>query len=468
MGPTTAAATCARASRRRTIRSPRRARCIRWSARIPTPAGACSISGAAATLIWSGSSLRSPRRCSTSSGVSSIGRNSPGSTSGASAISCSGTIAAPCTGATHSIPAPDGSCTAPKSKASSDPPDPRKPLQLEHQPDDGRIMRRRDFLALGAAALSARSLTLQPARAQAKYPDRPIRLVIPFPPGGGYDAVGRPWAEKMKSVLGTVVVENQGGGGSSLGAAAVARARPDGYTILLGGSSTHVTEAILKSRPLYDPLKELEPISNEVVSAFALAINPAVPARTLREFIDYAKANPGKLSYGHAGVGSLNHLTGELLKSLAGTPDIVQVPYRGSGPATADTISGQVAMVTPAVTGPLLEFNRTGKLRILAVTSPTRLIAAPNIPTAVEAGLPGMISQQSIGLFAPSATPKAIIEQIWQATRTVIAEPAYRQMLIESGFEPDVDSSPERFRRFMEEDIARWSPVVKAIGLKLD
>jgi tripartite-type tricarboxylate transporter receptor subunit TctC len=120
------------------------------------------------------------------------------------------------------------------------------------------------------------------------------------------------------------------------------------------------------------------------------------------------------------------------------------------------------------VTGPLLEFNRTGKLRILAVTSPKRLIAAPDIPTAVEAGLPGMISQQLIGLFAPSGTPKAIIEQIWQATRTVIAEPAYQQMLIESGFEPDVDSTPEKFRRFIEEDIARWSPLVKAIGLKLD
>ncbi len=329
-------------------------------------------------------------------------------------------------------------------------------------------MRRRDLLALGVAALVARSLTLQPAVAQSKYPDRPIRLVIPFPPGGGYDAVGRPWAEKMKSVLGTVVVENQGGGGSSLGAAAVARARPDGYTILLGGSSTHITEAILKSRPLYDPLKDLEPISNVVVSAFALAIHPAVPARTLREFIDYAKANPGKLSYGHAGVGSLNHLTGELFKSLAGTPELVHVPYRGSGPATADTISGQVAMVTPAVTGPLLEFNRTGKLRILAVTSPTRLIAAPDIPTAVEAGLPGMISQQLIGLFAPSGTPKEIIEQIAQTTRTATAEAAYRQMLIESGFEPDVDSTPEKFRRVIEEDIARWSPLVKAIGLKLD
>ncbi len=325
---------------------------------------------------------------------------------------------------------------------------------------------RRDLFALGLVALS----TLMPRAllAQPRYPDRPVRLVIPFPPGGGYDAVGRPWAEKMKSLLGTVVVENQGGGGSSLGAAAAARARPDGYTILLGGSSTHVTEAILKSRPLYDPLKDLEPISNLVVSPFALAIHPSVPARTLKEFVDYAKANPGTVTYGHAGVGSLNHLTGELLKSLTGIPQLVHVPYRGSGPATADAISGQVSMVIPAVTGPLLEFNRTGKLRILAVTGPTRLIAAPEIPTAVEAGFPGMVSQQSIGLFAPAGTPRAIIEQILQATRIAIVEPAYQKMLIEAGFEPDVDSTPEKFRRLVEDDIARWTPIVKAIGLKLD
>src|SRR5207244_659300 len=138
------------------------------------------------------------------------------------------------------------------------------------------------------AVVSTRALAMRRAFAQSKYPERPIRLVIPFPPGGGYDAIGRPWADKMKPVLGTVVVENMGGGGSSLGAAAVARARPDGYTILLGGTSTHLTEAILKSRPLYDPIKDLEPISNIAVSAFALAFHPSVPAQTLKEFIAYA------------------------------------------------------------------------------------------------------------------------------------------------------------------------------------
>jgi tripartite-type tricarboxylate transporter receptor subunit TctC len=175
-------------------------------------------------------------------------------------------------------------------------------------------MRRRDLLTCGVAAFSAPLLAC-PVFGQAKYPDHPIRLVVPFPPGGGFDAVGRHFADKMKSGLGSMVVENMGGGGSSLGAAAVARARPDGYTILLGGSSTHVTEAVLKNKPLYDPLKDLEPIANLVLSAFAFAIHPSVPARTLKEFIDYAKANPGKLSYGHAGVGSLNHLTGEMLKA---------------------------------------------------------------------------------------------------------------------------------------------------------
>jgi tripartite-type tricarboxylate transporter receptor subunit TctC len=246
------------------------------------------------------------------------------------------------------------------------------------------------------------------------------------------------------------------------------RARPDGYTILLGGSSTHITEALLKNRPLYDPIKDLEPISNIALAPFALAIHPAIPARSLGEFIAQVKANPGKLSYGHAGVGSLNHLTGELFKSLAGIPDFMQVPYRGSGPATSDAISGHVTMVIPAVTGALLEHHRTGKLRILAVTGPAHLVAAPDISTAVQAGLAGMISQQSIGLFAPAKTPRTIIEQIYQASRGALAEQSYQQLLIESGFEPDADSTPETFRRLIEEDIDRWGPIVKSIGVKLD
>ena len=325
---------------------------------------------------------------------------------------------------------------------------------------------RRTFLhlAAGAAALPAVSRI---AWAQA-YPTRPVRLVVPFPPGGAFDALGRPWAEKMKPLLGTVVVENIGGGGSSLGAAAVARARPDGYTILLGGTLPHINEALLKNRPLYDPVKDLDPIASVAVNFLGIAVHPSVPAQNLKELIAHAKANPGKLSYGHAGVGSTNHLTGELFKSLAGVPDIVQLPYRGAGPAIADLISGQIPMAVVAVTGQVIELHRSGKLRVLAVTSPVRLTAAPELPTAAEAELPGLIVPATLGLLAPAGTPKPIIEQIAQATRTALAERAYQQALIESGFEPTIDSTPEKFRRSLADDVALWAPVVKKLGLKID
>jgi tripartite-type tricarboxylate transporter receptor subunit TctC len=328
-----------------------------------------------------------------------------------------------------------------------------------------RLPRRRFLhLVAGAAALPAVSRI---ARAQA-YPERPIRLVVPFPPGGAFDAVGRPWADKMKPLLGTVVIENIGGGGASLGAAAVARARPDGYTILLGGTQTHVNEALLKSRPLYDPVKDLDPIAGVAANVLCIAVHPTVPVQTLKELIAYAKANPGKLSYGHSGVGSIQHLAGELFKSLAGTPEIVQVPYRGTGPVITDLAGGQIPMGVPGVTGQVIEFHRSGKMRVLAVTSPTRLIAAPELPTAAELGFPDMTVTGSIGLLAPAGTPIGIIEQIAQASRTAVAEPAYKQMLIDAGIEPTLDSNPEKFRRSLAADVALWTPVVKTLALKID
>jgi tripartite-type tricarboxylate transporter receptor subunit TctC len=272
----------------------------------------------------------------------------------------------------------------------------------------------------------------------------------------------------MKPLLGTVVVENIGGGGASLGAAAVARARPDGYTILLGGTQTHVNEALLKSRPLYDPVKDLDPIAGVAANVLCIAVHPAVPVQTLAELIAYARANPGKLSYGHSGVGSIQHLAGELFKSLAGTPEIVQVPYRGTGPVITDLAGGQIPMGVPGVTGQVLELHRSGRMRVLAVTSLTRLVAAPELPTAAELGFPGMTVTGSIGLLAPAGTPIGIIEQIAQASRTAVAEPAYQQMLIEAGIEPTLDSGPKKFAGSLAADVALWTPVVKALGLKID
>ena len=272
----------------------------------------------------------------------------------------------------------------------------------------------------------------------------------------------------MKALLGTVVVENIGGGGSSLGASAVARARADGYTILLGGTQTHVNEALLKSRPLYDPVKDLDPIASVAAYFLGISVHPAVPVQTLKELIAHAKANPGKLSYGHAGVGTIQHLTGELFKSLTQVPEIVQVPYRGTGPAIADLIGGQVPVGILGVTGQVLELHRSGKMRILAVTSPSRLIAAPELPTAAELGFPGMTVTGSMGLLAPAGTPTGIIEQIAQATRNAVAEPTYQKMLIDAGMESTLEPNPEKLRRMLAADIALWTPVVKTLGLKID
>lgn len=325
---------------------------------------------------------------------------------------------------------------------------------------------RRKFLRLtvGLAALPT-----IPCRAWAQaYPTRPIRLVIPFPPGGAFDFVGRPWADRMKLLVGTVVTENIGGGGSSLGAAAVAHANPDGYTILLGGTQTHVNEALLKSRPLYDAVKDLDPVAGVAANALCVAVHPAVPVKNLNELIAYAKSNPGKLSYGHSGVGSIQHLAGELFKSLAGRLDIVQVPYRGTGPLITDLVGGQIPIGTPGVTGQVIELHRSGKMRVLAVTSPARLHAAPELPTAAELGFGGMTIMGSIGLLAPARTPSGIIAQIAQATRTIVADSAFGRMLIEAGIEPTPDSGPEKFRQSLAADVALWAPVVKALGLKID
>ena len=327
-------------------------------------------------------------------------------------------------------------------------------------------MKRRRFLQT-TAAMAALATLPRTASAQA-YPTRPIRLIVPFPPGGAFDALGRPWADKMKSLLGTVVVENIGGAGASLGAAQAARARPDGYTLLLGGTLPHVNEALLKAKPLYDPVKDLDPIIGVGANCLGVTVTPSLPVKTLQELIAYAKANPGKLSYGHSGIGSTNHLTGELFKSLAGTPDIVQVPYRGAGLVIGDLVSGQIPLGMVGLTGQVIELHRSGKLRVLAATSPARLAGAPELPTAVEAGLPGLVATATMGLLAPAGTPQPIIDQIARATRTALTEPAYLKLLVDGGVAPTPDSDPEKFRRSLAADVELWAPIVKALGLKLE
>ena len=327
-------------------------------------------------------------------------------------------------------------------------------------------MRRRDLLKLGLTALSAPVLA-RAAFAQT-YPDRPVRLIVPFPPGGAFDTIGRPWADRMKNLLGTVVVENIGGGGGGVGAAQASRQRPDGYTLLLGGATTHITEGLLKTRPTFDPLKDLEPISGIAVTAFAIAVHPGVPIKDLKELVAYTKANPGKLQYGSAGHGSLNHLTGELFKLRAGIGDLVHVPYRGAGPALVDLIAGQIPMIVPAMTGHVLEFHKAGKLRVLAVTHGTRLAAAPELPTAVEQGFPDLITPNFIGVFAPAGTPKAIVDQVSQANLKLLAEKSYQELLVSGTFEIAPSESPAEYKRYVENEMNRWRPIVTSMGIKID
>jgi tripartite-type tricarboxylate transporter receptor subunit TctC len=324
---------------------------------------------------------------------------------------------------------------------------------------------RRDFLSLAAAA-AALPAAARVAQADT-YPSRPIRLVLPFPPGGVFDIIGRPWADKVKTSLGTVFVDNQPGAGGSLAAQLVAHSAPDGYTIFLGGSSIHLAEMILREHPLLDPMKDLTPVAMVAITCFGITVHPSVPAQNLKELIDYLKANPGKLSYGSAGAGTMNHLTGELFKSLTGIADLPHVPYRGSGPGMADLIGGQIPIYIAAMTSQVLEFHRAGRLRLLAVTNPSRLAIAPEIPTAADT-VPGLVTQQLLGLFVPAGVPAPIVAQIAAANAAAMADKAYTQSLVDAAVIPVPDWTPARFNQFMKDEVARWTPLVNKLGIKLD
>jgi tripartite-type tricarboxylate transporter receptor subunit TctC len=329
-------------------------------------------------------------------------------------------------------------------------------------------MNRRDVLAAGLAAVSTSLLAPRRAAAQGRYPDRPIRLIVPFAPGGATDVVGRLWADRIRPDLGTVVIENKASGGGALGASEAARAQPDGYTYLFGNTSTQVLLPVLMSRPPYDPLRDFTSIYILCKSPTVIVVHESVPARTLLELIAYAKANPGKLSYGSAGAGTLTNLAGELFKQLIQAPDIVHIPYKGSAPGLTDLASGHISMMTPNIGGALLDFHRSGKVRILAVAAETRLRAAPDIPTAREAGLPGMVAANFNGLFAPAGLAPAITDRIVAATRKLMADEAFDKLLVASGFEPTAQSGPLEARRVVADEVARWTPIMKATNFKME
>jgi tripartite-type tricarboxylate transporter receptor subunit TctC len=324
-------------------------------------------------------------------------------------------------------------------------------------------MNRREILRIGVGASAVAALP-GGAFAQAKFPERPIRLLIPFSAGGVTDIVGRHWADRMKGPLGTVYVENLGGAAGAVGAAEIARATADGHHVLLGNTSVIVLNPMTSPKLAYDPAKDFVPISILCVASVALVVNAAVPVKTLKEFVDYAKANAGKMSYGSAGTGTMTHLAAEQFKQATGLKDLTHVPYKGAGPAIADLVSGHIPAGTPNITSQVLQLHKAGKVRILAVFANERLKGAPEVPTAIESGFANQVGQLFVGVFAPSATPKPIVEQIAAANQKVMSDPPFQKVLIESGLEP-ISDTPEKAKAYIAAETKRWAPVVKATGL---
>ena len=319
-------------------------------------------------------------------------------------------------------------------------------------------------LALATAGAFASWSTEAPA--QDRYPNRPVRLVVASAPGGVHDVIARLWADGIKSSLGTMVIDNRGGGGGIIGIVEAARAAPDGYTLLLGSNSTHILVPLIAKQPGFDPIKDFELATVFSITSTAIAVHPGSPYRTLKELIDAAKANPGKLSFAHAGVGAISHVAGEMFKQLAGGLDVLPVPYKGMGPAQMDVVNGTVSMFVPNITGAVIGLHTGGKIRILAVNAPTRHHGMPDIPTAIEAGLPGMITQNFFGIYAPAGTPKVVLDRVNEATQQALADKDFQQRLSNAAFDPVPGLGPDKSRAYAADEFTRWRKVVDAAKIR--
>jgi tripartite-type tricarboxylate transporter receptor subunit TctC len=304
------------------------------------------------------------------------------------------------------------------------------------------------------------------AFAQDRYPTRPIRLVIPSVPAGVHDVIGRVLAERVKPQLGAIVIDNRGGGGGLIGANDVAHAQPDGYSILLGSTTTHVLLTPVMTNPPYDPVKDFSAVAVFAYSSTSIVANASLPVRTLGELTVYAKANPGKLSYGSAGNGSITNLAGELFKLRAGGLDIVHVPYKGIGQAVTDLIGGQIPLISANATAQILELHRAGKAQILSVNSQMRMRGAADIPTSIEAGLPDMVAQTTFGIFAPADTPRPILDRLNAATQDAMSDAAFQAELVRLGFEPVLGIGPDKAAGVFRDELARWTPILKTMDSK--
>jgi tripartite-type tricarboxylate transporter receptor subunit TctC len=331
-------------------------------------------------------------------------------------------------------------------------------------------MRRMDFSLIDQrrrwrALLAAMLLALMAAGAQAQgYPARPIRLIVPFPPGGSTDILGRALGQKLAEAWGQqVIVDNRPGAGGSIGAEAAARAAPDGYTLLMAHIGTLAVNPALYPKLGYDPAQDFAPVSMVAIVPNVLVVHPSVPAKTVTELIEYARRNPGKLNYSSGGNGSAAHLAMEYFKLQTKT-DMVHVPYKGTGPALTDLIAGQVSLT---MTGApvVMPQVQAGKLRALGVSSPKRLDAFPDVPTIAESGVPGFDATQWYGVVAPAGTPREIVARLNAEINRVMQSKELKERLLAEGAIAAPDT-PEAFAAFIGDEMRRWGAVVKATGMQ--
>ena len=318
-----------------------------------------------------------------------------------------------------------------------------------------------NILIAGLAVAAGRA-----AFSQDSYPHKPIRLVVPYPPGGFTDILGRLIAEKLQTGLGqSVIVDNKGGGGSSIGSAYVARAPADGYTLLLVAPDLAINESLMPARLSYDARKDFDPIMQAAWSPMVLVSRPSLPVKNMGDLIALAKAEPGGINVASGGNGTGAHLALELLKSRANI-DLVHVPYKGNGPATADLLGGQVdaMFLQYAVAKPYID---SGKLRVLATPSGKRIAAMPNVPTVAESGLTGFDVQPWFGIVAPANAPPAIVERLNTELVKVMQSPEVEDKLAGLGAIPTV-STPQAFGQFIASEVTRWAEVVKTSGAQVE
>ncbi len=323
-------------------------------------------------------------------------------------------------------------------------------------------MRRREFILFSAGVMAAWPLKAQAQSALAGYPDHPITLIVPYAPGGGNDVVARAVAEPMSKSLGQpVIIENRGGAGGSVGTRQVAKAAPDGYTLGLGGTGTLAVDPTLYPAVGYDPRKDFAPIGLIATSPLIVLVNQSVPARNVQELIALARAQPGKLNYASAGVGSGIHLGTVLFADIAGI-DITHIPYKGSGPALTDLLGGHVQIYFSSLP-PAVGLVKDGKLRALGVTGLKRSPSFPDVPTVAEQGLPGFEAVLHYGIVAPAGTPRPIIDKLNAALRAALSDPKVHGHIANEGAEP-LSTSPDEYAADIDREETKWSALVKKSG----